>query len=1301
MSGHCIRLNLFLVFSLFSIACLSQTNNYYVDADQVDSAQLGTSWIYAFDDLDTALMLAEAGDTIKVASGTYKPASKRGCSTCPVSDRYNYFLIDTSIVLLGSYDPVSDSQTYSQPSVLSGDIGTIGDSTDNIHQILIILSADEVTVNGFMIEKGNGDPNITGTTINGEGVPRERGGGAFVRSTGSTTFSNCAFNFNHTGNGRGAGALYAQSPLRIEQSIFEDNSAATKGGAIELLGGSHSFDNVRFVHNETRFGGADGGALFVRGNAEVELTNCHFQNNECNHTGGAVYAEGKSMNFSNCVFIENKSADGGGLFTVGLDSLKMVDCQVTNNEATNNGGGVFNSNLGVGRYTNLVIADNSSGNFCGGLYEFNSNDVVLQNGLFVQNTAGSFGGGMICQNATVELINTTFYGNEADDTNKGDGLYNTGTSNTTIFNSIFYEHDQDVLNSTILDLSHTYVDDTLYTAADTISLNPLFWFTGDPKGADDVWGTADDGLRLSPCSPLLNMGLDSVSIDSVDLTLSNRIQLGHIDLGPYESADDASLFNGAIRFYVDSSNRFGTQDGLSWGTAFANLQDALHPCIADSTVEIWVARGTYYPDEGIGQSNNDRNAVFDLPNGVKIYGGFAGTEDHLHQRDWINNITKLSGEIQQDANHNNNSQSVFNIINCVDTVQIDGLYVQDGFLNQGFSGAAGGIISNSIVMLFNSTFSNNMAADTSSINVEEYETYFAGGLFIESGSTVAIDRCNILENKSLRGIKLTHTVVPSDPISMNYSAGGIHVSSFSHIHINHCNLSRNIDDSYAITKAIEYSNAISNSSGGLFVSNFSTAKITNCTIDSNEAKALAHAHIISVISANKEALAHSYSAGSIFIDSSSEAIINESTIAKNNSRSQSSLENDGTLLDINRRREYSSGGVLSANSVKMNNCTTSENFAWSFSPQNFLDHRSHSAGGLLAFDAELTILNQCVLSNNRALAETVVTSFSSSHSAGGILTTELDTLKIINCTISNNHSKSTSPNTPTPVSFSEAAGGLLSINNTTAVCLNSIIWQNNAVVSLNSNFTNKARPDILQRLDAGLFLQHNLLESHSLGDSTNIVGVNPNFIEPGQPATADSVGMVGNYNLSDTSIAINAGYNGYIPIDGCDLDADGDTTEYIPYDLNSNPRIQGWTVDMGAYEYDSQDTLFVDHTAVGDSTGRTWTDAAVGDFDILDFTTERDIEVVHIAQGNYLMTRNTEINSGLNMRGGFPNGGGVPNAGLHPTTLSYNFTNPSVEINAPMHTIFIKGLDLIDPSATILDFILFEGELDLEEVFIE
>jgi len=100
---------------------------------------------------------------------------------------------------------------------------------------------------------------------------------------------------------------------------------------------------------------------------------------------------------------------------------------------------------------------------------------------------------------------------------------------------------------------------------------------------------------------------------------------------------------GAI-IYVDASAT-GAETGVNWNRAYTKLQDAL--TTATSTDQIWVAAGVYYPDEGGGMTNDDRTMTFTLVDGVEVYGGFAGGETLLSQRDWGTNVTVLSGDIDQ------------------------------------------------------------------------------------------------------------------------------------------------------------------------------------------------------------------------------------------------------------------------------------------------------------------------------------------------------------------------------------------------------------------------------------------------------------------------------------------------------------------------------------------------------------------------------------------------------------------------------------------------------------------------------
>ena len=187
------------------------------------------------------------------------------------------------------------------------------------------------------------------------------------------------------------------------------------------------------------------------------------------------------------------------------------------------------------------------------------------------------------------------------------------------------------------------------------------------------------------------------------------------------AGSDAALGN---VIYVDP-DATGSASGLSWTDAYTNLQDAL--TIAISGTQIWVAEGIYYPDEGVGQTNNAVTSTFVLKDGVVLYGGFGGygiSETLRTQRDWEAHVTVLSGDLGQDditestgvvTNTDNitgtNSYHVVSSSYVGDTTVLDGFTVTAGKANGDSPNERGGglYIYSSNPTLYNLTFSGNAA----------------------------------------------------------------------------------------------------------------------------------------------------------------------------------------------------------------------------------------------------------------------------------------------------------------------------------------------------------------------------------------------------------------------------------------------------------------------------------------------------------------------------------------------------------------------------------------------------------------
>ncbi|MCP4441151.1 MAG: T9SS type A sorting domain-containing protein [Aureispira sp.] len=129
-----------------------------------------------------------------------------------------------------------------------------------------------------------------------------------------------------------------------------------------------------------------------------------------------------------------------------------------------------------------------------------------------------------------------------------------------------------------------------------------------------------------------------------------------------------------IYTYYVNGNASGANDGSSWTDAFSNLKSATD--LAVSGDKIWVAAGTYTPTGG-----SDRTAAFDIASGVAIYGGFAGTETMLSQRDWSANPTILSGDLGTQGDASDNSYNVVRMQNADAKTTLDGLVIEHGNAN--------------------------------------------------------------------------------------------------------------------------------------------------------------------------------------------------------------------------------------------------------------------------------------------------------------------------------------------------------------------------------------------------------------------------------------------------------------------------------------------------------------------------------------------------------------------------------------------------------------------------------------------
>ncbi|MFN5497819.1 MAG: right-handed parallel beta-helix repeat-containing protein [bacterium] len=182
------------------------------------------------------------------------------------------------------------------------------------------------------------------------------------------------------------------------------------------------------------------------------------------------------------------------------------------------------------------------------------------------------------------------------------------------------------------------------------------------------------------------------------------------------------LAQGADKRFVRDNAPAGGK-GSSWATAYNNIKTAVTAANSNQSIKkIWVAKGTYFPG----------TTRFTLKNNLALYGGFAGTETQLSQRNIALNETILTGQ---------GTNAIINGGTTNETAIVDGFTIRDGFTTQENGGA---------VINGSSTFRNCRFIDNFTAN--------SGGAWYGDTGTPRFIACEFIGNECGAGGAAIETV---------------------------------------------------------------------------------------------------------------------------------------------------------------------------------------------------------------------------------------------------------------------------------------------------------------------------------------------------------------------------------------------------------------------------------------------------------------------------------------------------------------------------------------------------------------
>jgi hypothetical protein len=505
----------FLLVFFIAVFTANAQNIRYVKPISTGTGD-GSSWANASHDLQAMMNALKAtGGQVWVAQGVYKPLHKAAdvttygypiVSHSPTGERHKSFVLVKDVEVYGGFQGIySETALHHRnwnnyKTILSGDIGIEGDSTDNVFHV--VISAGDIgtaCLDGFTVTGGNAyhyfhDLNVVIGTLP---VIANVGGGIYITDSSS---------------------------LLIKNVIIENNIAVIGGGF---------YCHANYIYTK------------------LQLINLIIRNNKADYSA-AIDIEHSRVAIINTIIDSNVDIVGGNVLSISSCPSFIMDNTIISN---NVGASILLYDGSAGTITNTMISNNSTSNL---IYNRRDADLTITNTLINNNkiSCSSIGTeqyrGVISNDEYLVITNSTIANNYISCDSSLSLIYNSGQSSyypiyLCIRNCIIWNYNGETIRNNKNEYVHVVYENNIAGSN----------FGGVVRGVNPLFvDESVQNYQLQPCSPAIDMGnnvyysqgsIPDISGIIDDLEGNPRFyNNGKVDMGAYEYQGPSVLFPNVI-----------------------------------------------------------------------------------------------------------------------------------------------------------------------------------------------------------------------------------------------------------------------------------------------------------------------------------------------------------------------------------------------------------------------------------------------------------------------------------------------------------------------------------------------------------------------------------------------------------------------------------------------------------------------------------------------------------------------------------------------------------------------------------